>query len=100
MIHIQSTNTAFNELERLPDDISFRIIRQVSLLANYPKMGVFLESSFPNLKGLRQLIFKRKWRVIYDFDEYEKTIYVVGVQSCRRELPAMRDLYRRKREID
>ncbi len=100
MIHIQWTNTAFKELEVLPQEISFDIIRNVDLLAKFPEIGSRLEANFVSLKELRQLIIKRKWRVVYDFDDFEKTVYIVSVQSCRRELPSMRDLKRRKRESE
>lgn len=100
MIHIQWTNTAFKELEVLPQDISFEIIRNVDLLANFPEMGSPLEANFSNIRELRQLIIRRKWRVVYDYDDFEKMIYIVAVQNCRQQLPSMRDLKRRKRETE
>lgn len=100
MIRISWTNDAFRELEILPQEISFEIIRQTDLLASFPEMGALLETNFSDLKELRQLIVKRKWRAGYDFDEYEKTIYIVAVQNCRQQLPSRRDLQRRKRNND
>lgn len=100
MIHIQWTNTAFKELEVLPQEVSFEIIGKVDILVNFPEMGSPLESSFSRIRELRQLIIKRKWRVVYDFDEFEKTLYIVAVQNCRQELPSMRDLKRRKKETE
>ena len=100
MIHIQWTNKAFNELENLQQKISFEIIRQVDLLINFPEMGALLETNFPSLKGLRQLVIQRRWRVIYDFDDYEKTVYILAVQNCRQKIPSLRDLQRRKRKTE
>jgi hypothetical protein len=98
MIFIQWTNIAFNELEILPEEIAFEIIRRVDFLAQFPEMGADLESRFPRLKGLRQLIIKRNMRVIYEI--YEDTIFILAVQNCRQKLLPMRDLKRRKRQID
>lgn len=100
MIFIQWTNTAFHELEVLPEEISFEIIRQVDFLAQFPEMGADLESRFARLRGFRQLIIKRSWRVIYDFEADTETVFIVAVQNCRQKLPSMRDLKKRKRQID
>ncbi len=98
MIFIQWTNTAFNELEVLPEEIAFEIIRRVDFLAQFPEMGAPLEIRFPRLEGLRQLIIKRNIRIIYEVDE--DTIYILAVQNCRQKLLPVRDLKRRKRQID
>jgi mRNA-degrading endonuclease RelE of RelBE toxin-antitoxin system len=100
MNFIQWTNLAFNELEVLPERIIFEIIRHVDLLTSFPESGAHLESRFPSLKGLRQLIIKRNWRVVYEFDADEKTVFILAVQSCRQKLLPVRDLKRRKRQID
>lgn len=100
MIHIQWTNSAFKELESLPEKLAFEIIRQTDLLKSFPEMGVGLEDKNSKLTDLRQLIIKSKWRIIYDFDEYEKTIYIVAAQSCRQKLLSVRELKRRKRGIE
>ncbi|NJM52926.1 MAG: type II toxin-antitoxin system RelE/ParE family toxin [Blastocatellia bacterium] len=81
MNFIQWTNLAFNELEVLPENISFEIIRQVDLLAEFPELGALLESRFAKLRGLRHLIIKRNWRVVYEFDESEKTVNILAVQK-------------------
>jgi mRNA-degrading endonuclease RelE of RelBE toxin-antitoxin system len=94
---IQWTNSAFAELENLPQEIAFEIIRQTDFLINFPEMGSNLESRFSRLKGLKQLIIKRNWRIVYDFDDDEKTVFILAMQNCRQELPPMRDLKRRKR---
>ena len=98
MIFIQWTNTAFNELEILPEEVAFEIIRQVDFLAQFPEMGADLESRFPRIKGLRQLIVKRNMRVIYEI--YEDIVFILAVQHCRQKLLPVRDLKRRKRQID
>jgi mRNA-degrading endonuclease RelE of RelBE toxin-antitoxin system len=100
MNFIQWTNRAFNELEVLPGEISFEIIRRVDFLAKFPEMGSPLESQFASLKGLRQIVIKRNWRVVYDFEADEETIYIVAVQNCRQKLPSTRELKKRKRQID
>lgn len=100
MIFIQWTNTAFNELEILPQEISFEIIRQIDFLAQFPDMGAPMESRFPRLKGLRQLIIKRNFRVVYEVDKSGDTVFILTVQNCRQKLLSLRDLKRRKRQID
>jgi mRNA-degrading endonuclease RelE of RelBE toxin-antitoxin system len=100
MIFIQWTNTAFNELEILPEEIAFEIIGQVDFLAQFPEMGAPLETRFPRLKGLRQIIIKRNWRVIYEFETEQETVFVVAVQHCRQKLPSTRELKRRKTQTD
>ena len=98
MTFIQWTNIAFNELEILPEELAFEIIRRVDFLAQFPEMGADLESRFPRLKGLRQIIVKNNIRVIYEI--YEETIFILAVQNCRQKLLPVRDLKRRKRQID
>lgn len=98
MTGIEWTSRAFLVLESLPQKIAFEIIRQVDTLAVFPKSGAKLESRFPLLKDYRQLIIKRKYRVIYDFDEFEDRIYILAVQNCRQQLPSPRDLKRKQNE--
>lgn len=100
MIFIQWTNAAFNELEVLSEEIAFEIIRQVDFLAQHPEMGAPLETRFARLKELRQIIIKRNWRVVYDFEAEKETVFVLAVQHCRQKLLAARDLKRRKRQTD
>ncbi len=100
MKFIQWTNTAFAELEILPQADAFEIIRRVDFLAQFPEMGAPLESRFPRFKKLRQLIVKRNARVVYEFDENQETIFVLAVQNCRQKLPSTSELKRRKRKID
>jgi mRNA-degrading endonuclease RelE of RelBE toxin-antitoxin system len=98
MIEIEWTSQAFLVLENLPQAIAFEIIKQVDYLQQFPLLGVNLESRFIALKNYQQLIIKRKYRVIYDYDEFEQKIYVLTVQNCRQELPSPRDLKRKQSE--
>ena len=100
MKFIQWTNSAFNELEVLPEKIAFEIIRQVDLLGEFPELGASLESRFASLRGLRYLVIQRNWRVVYELDEDKKTIFILAVQHCRQRLLPIRDLKRRKRETE
>ncbi|MEK7724935.1 MAG: hypothetical protein AAB336_11330 [Acidobacteriota bacterium] len=96
MIQIEWTSRAFSVLETLPQEFAFEIIRQVDYLPQLPQLGVNLSSRFPSLSGYRQLIIKRKYRVIYDYDEFENRIYILAVQNCRQQLPSTRDLKRKE----
>jgi mRNA-degrading endonuclease RelE of RelBE toxin-antitoxin system len=94
MAEIEWTVPAFASLEKLSQAAAFEIVRRVDLLADFPESGVTLQGEFPLLKPCRQLIVRRKIRVVYEFDEFENTIYVLAVQSCRQKLPSARDLKR------
>ncbi len=96
MFETEWTSQAFRVLETLPQEVSFEIIRQVDYLNRFPQLGVNLSSRFVALKDYRQLIIKRKYRVIYDCDDFEKMIHIVAVQDCRQQLPSPRDLKRRQ----
>jgi mRNA-degrading endonuclease RelE of RelBE toxin-antitoxin system len=96
MAEIEWTSRAFRILETLPQGIAFEIIRQVDYLQQFPNLGVNLSSRFATLKDYRQIIIKRKYRVIYDYDDFEKMIYIVAVQDCRQHLPSPRDLKRQQ----
>lgn len=98
MARIEWTSRAFAVLENLPQEIAFETIRQLDALAVFPELGVKMESRFPTLKHFRQLIIKRKYRVIYDFDRFENRIYILAVQNCRQQLPSPRDLKRKDDE--
>jgi mRNA-degrading endonuclease RelE of RelBE toxin-antitoxin system len=94
MAEIEWTIPAFTSLEKLPQTIAFEIVRRVDLLTDFPESGAPLQSELPLLKPCRQLIIKRKYRVVYELDEFENRIYVLAVQSCRQKLPSARDLKR------
>lgn len=96
---IQWTGPAFRELEKLPESLAFKIIRTVDLLSTFPQLGPDLESRFPDLAGLRQLTIDRRWRVIYEIDEFESTVWILAVQNCRQRLPSSRKIRKRKGKI-
>lgn len=96
MIQVEWTSRAFTVLEKLPQAVAFDIVRRVDLLPNFPEIGAKLGSRFSSLSNYRQLIVKREFRVIYDFDEFENRIYILAVQNCRQQLPSARDLKRRE----
>jgi mRNA-degrading endonuclease RelE of RelBE toxin-antitoxin system len=97
MIFIQWTSPAFRYLESLPQATAFGIIRQVDMLSRFPEMGAPLGTRFPQLDKYRQLVFKRRFRIVYDYDQKTETAYVLAVQSCRQKLPSLRDLKRARR---
>lgn len=92
--HIELTARAFTVLESLPETISFDVFRRLDRLSQFPEMGSSLGARFPNLNGLRQLVYKRWLRVIYEFDEADQTIYILAIQDCRQKLPSPRKLKR------
>jgi mRNA-degrading endonuclease RelE of RelBE toxin-antitoxin system len=96
MVRLEWTSPAFLVLETLPQTVAFDIVRRVDLLPVFPKMGAKFDSRFPTLRGYRQIIVKRNYRVIYDFDEFENRIYILSVQHCRQKLPSARDLKRKE----
>ena len=98
MIRIEWTSRAFLVLENLPQTIAFEIIRRVDLISKFPEIGAKLDSRFASLGIYRQLIIKRNYRVIYDYDEFENRIYILAVQNCRQKLPSARDLKRKQTE--
>lgn len=92
MIQVEWTSRAFLVLENLPQASAFEIVRRMDLLPRFPEMGAKLDSRFAALKGYRQIVVKRNYRVIYDSDEFENRIYILAVQNCRQQLPSARDL--------
>jgi mRNA-degrading endonuclease RelE of RelBE toxin-antitoxin system len=100
MAEIEWTIPAFASLEKLPQTIAFEIVRRVELLADFPESGASLQSELPLLKQCRQLVIKRKYRVVYEFDEFENTIYILAAQNCRQKLPTARDLKRQMPAAD
>ena len=87
-------DSVFSVLESLPENLAFDIFRKLDYLSEFPKVGSPLGARFPQLEGFRQLLYKRRTRIIYDFDEHDGTVYVLFIQDCRQELPSARDLKR------
>lgn len=95
MIETKLSFCAFRALEELPQKIAFSIVRHLDYLVNNPRMGTTLSSRFIKLAEYRQLIVKREYRVIYEYDEFEECIYIHTIQNCRQKLPSPRDLKRK-----
>lgn len=95
---VEWTNPAFARLEALPENLSFEIVRRADLLASFPEMGVSLHSLYPELTNCRQLILSSSYRVIYDFNPAQGTVYILEVQHCRRRLPSASELRHRIKE--
>lgn len=96
MAEIVWTAPAFSQVEALLSSVAFEIVRRVDVLETFPKVGAPISSSDPGLRKCRQLIVRRTYRVVYEFDETNSRVYVFAVQHCRQKLPAGRDLKRRQ----
>jgi len=96
MVDVTWTSPAFLVLETLPEEIAFGMIRQTDLLSSFPEMGSRLPSTFKSLQRYRQLIFRRRFRLLYECDEPENCVYILTVQNCRQRLPTARDLKRQE----
>ena len=75
---------AFAQLETLPQSLAFEVVRRVDVLSAFPEAGASVQSADPGLKSCRQLIVRRSYRVVYDYDEAENFVYILAVQHCRR----------------
>lgn len=96
MVDLVWTSPAFLVLETLSEKIAFGIVRHVDHLREFPEIGSKVRVRSKSMVKFRQLIFRRKFRVIYEFDEYEKCVYVLNLQDCRQKLPTARDLKRER----
>ena len=97
MIHfIQWSDQAFRELEALPEPLAFEIIRKTDLLSPFPELGTSLGARSQQLRGFRQLIIDRNWRVIYETDQANSSVWVLAIQNCRQKLPSKQSLRKRK----
>ena len=96
MVEIVWTSPAFSQVEALPAAVAFEIVRRVDVLEAFPEMGASVTSDDDGLRKCRQLIVKRIYRVVYEYDEADGKLYVFAVQHCRQQLPAGRDLKRRQ----
>lgn len=85
---------AFESLETLPEAISFGVFAKIDQLRTFPEMGTPLGPRYPKLKAYRQILYKNSIRVIYEFDEVDKTVYVLMIQDCRQKMPQPRELKR------
>lgn len=92
--HIELVDQAFAVLESLPEITAFDLFSKLDKLAQFPQMGSPLGPRFPDLEGFRQLVYKRRLRIIYEFDEHDNIVYVLVIQNCKQKLPAPRELKR------
>lgn len=90
--HIELMAQTFAVLELLTQTIAFEVFSKIDKLSNFPQMGSPLGPRFPRLGKFRQLIYRRRLRIIYEFDEVENTVYVLVIQDCRRKMPTAREL--------
>jgi mRNA-degrading endonuclease RelE of RelBE toxin-antitoxin system len=95
---VEWTNPAFTKLETLPEHLAFEIVHRVDALAAFPEMGLSLRSLYPELLNCRQLILSSSYRVIYEYNLGERTVYILDVQHCRRRLPSASELKHRIRK--
>jgi mRNA-degrading endonuclease RelE of RelBE toxin-antitoxin system len=87
MLHIEWLAPAFEVLESLPQSLILKVVRTVDLLASFPETGTALDDDFLEHGNYRQLIVNRNYRVIYECDKYEQTVFVSLLQLCRQKFP-------------
>lgn len=92
MMEIVWTSPAFSQVEALPAAVAFEIVRRVDVLETFPEMGASVISDDAGLRKCRQMIIKRIYRVVYEYDETDGNIYIFAVQHYRQRLPSGRDL--------
>jgi|SRR5882724_43730 len=100
MIQIAWSITAFEELEKLPQKAAFEIIDFTDRLASFPELGISLQHPYSRFGNCRLLIFRRRYRLIYLFDERQSEIKILMLQQCRQQLPTMSELHRTFKETD
>lgn len=74
--------------------MAFEIVRRTDALMAFPEMGASLRETLLTDKNYRQLIVKRRWRVIYRYDRDEAVIYLAALQHCRQQFPFFGELER------
>lgn len=87
------TSAAFSVLESLPQPIAFGIFQQTEHLERFPEIGSQI-SEPKHLSKYRQLVFKKKYRIIYRFDDAENIVRIIHLQNCRQKLPTARQTKR------
>lgn len=99
MIHIRWSATAFAVLESLPPKTAFEILDSTDRLTAFPELGVGLRQPYSKIGNCRQLVFRRKYRLIYLYEAGESEIKILLLQQCRQQLPTMAELRRTLKEI-
>jgi hypothetical protein len=89
MIHVRWSATAFGVLESLPQKTAFEILDSTDRLAVFPELGVALPQPYARFGNCRQLVFRRKDRLIYLCEAGEREIKILLLQQCRQQLPTM-----------
>ncbi|HEX6279274.1 MAG TPA: type II toxin-antitoxin system RelE/ParE family toxin [Pyrinomonadaceae bacterium] len=90
MADIIWSSPAFLALERLPQATSFGILRLLDGLSHSPRMGHSMDEL--ELPGFRQLIYRRKNRIIYEYDEAQDCVRILALLDCRQQIPEPKDL--------
>lgn len=93
-IHIELSKRSFAILERLPENTGLDLFKLIDRLRFFPEIGTPLEIQFPDLAGYRQLIYKKRLRVVYRYAQQTETVYVILIIGCRQEMPDRRELSR------
>lgn len=91
------TALALQQLESVPETISSGIIQRLDLLEVFPEIGPSVSSQYPRLSSCRQLIIDTTYRVVYEYSQEVKTVFILAVQHCRRRLPTAGELRRKLR---
>ena len=88
------TSPAFLLLETLPDKTALELFRRAEMLRAFPKMGAAISGTRTVYSRYRQLICRKKYRIIYEIDEFDGNAYILIVQYCKQKLPDPRQLKR------
>ena len=99
MIHVRWSATAFAVLESLPSKIAFEILGSTDRLAVFPELGVALPPPYARFGNCRQLVFHRKYRLIYLHEAGESEIKILLLQQCPQQLPTRAELHRTLKEM-
>lgn len=86
-IHIELSQRAFRILESLPQKIGFDLFQLIDTLSKFPEIGSPMGTRFPKYSAFRQLIYKRKLRIIYAYDRDSETVNVLSILDCRQTFP-------------
>lgn len=90
MADIAWSSPAFLALERLPQATAFGILRLLDGLIHSPRIGHSMDEL--GLPGFRQLIYRRRNRIIYDYDEAIGCVRILALIDCRQQIPEPKDL--------
>jgi hypothetical protein len=100
MIQIAWSITAFDTLENLPPKTAFEIVGYTDRLMSFPELGIPLQHPYSRFGNCRLLILRRRYRLVYLFDERQNEVRILMLQQCRQQLPTMSELHRTIKETD